>query len=185
MRKLVAGLFISVDGVVEAPDQWQKDFDDEMGAAIQAQIANVDSMLLGRVTYGEWASYWPSSDDPFGAFINNTPKFVVSTTLKNVAWGDFDTVSLLGGNLVDAVNKLKNQPGNDISVAGSSTLIHSLLQHDLLDELMLMIHPVVVGKGKRLFTGDGGINMKRLQVVGSKTSPTGTVIVTYQPRHDA
>jgi dihydrofolate reductase len=179
MRNLVAGLFISVDGVTESPDQWQKTFDEDMGEALNAQIADVDTILLGRVTYDEWSSYWPTSDDPFGAFINNTPKFVASSTLKEVSWGDFDTVSLLGGNLAEAITELKQQPGNDISVAGSSTLVHFLLQNDLLDELMLMIHPVVVGKGKRLFKD--GSDMKHLQVVSSKASRTGTLIVTYKP----
>jgi dihydrofolate reductase len=168
-----------VDGVTESPDQWQEHFDEDMGEALNAQIADVDSILLGRVTYDEWASYWPTSNDPFGEFINNTPKYVVSSTLKTVEWGDFATVSLLGGNLVQAVTELKQQPGKDISVAGSVSLVQSLLQNDLLDELMLMIHPVVVGKGKRLFTD--GNDLKRLELVSSKASRTGTLIVTYQP----
>jgi hypothetical protein len=89
MRKVIAGLFISVDGVTESPDQWQEHFDEDMGEALNAQIADVDSILLGRVTYDEWASYWPTSNDPFGEFINNTPKYVVSSTLKTVEWGAF------------------------------------------------------------------------------------------------
>jgi dihydrofolate reductase len=179
MRKIVSGLFISLDGVVEAPNEWQFDhFDEDMAEGMTAHLATEDTLLMGRVTYQEWADYWPTSkDEPFATYINNTPKYVASTTLQKVDWKNS---TLLKGNLTEAVNKLKQSPGKEIGVAGSPTLVRSLLQNDLLDELILMFHPVVVGKGKRLFQDWGAL--KRLKLVDSKTTRTGVIIATYQPR---
>src|SRR5882672_8255102 len=153
MRKVVAGLFISLDGVTEAPHKWQFDhFDAEMMAALNSHIAAEDTILLGRVTYQEWAGYWPTStDEPYASHINNAPKYVASTTLSKVEWKNS---TLIRGSLAAQVTKLKQQPGKNIGVAGSPTLVHSLLKDGLLDELTLMIHPVVVGSGKRLFRGE-------------------------------
>ena len=183
MRKIVTGLFISLDGVVESPNQWQFDnFDEGVMAAMGSQISGIDTSLLGRVTYQEWEPYWPSSkDEPFASFINNTPKYVVSTTLDEVSWGQFDSPTLIKEDIPAEITKLKQQAGGDIGIAGSPTLVRSLLQNDLLDELVLLVHPVVVGKGKRLF--EDGSELKRLELVNSKTTPTGVVILTYQPRH--
>ena len=182
MRKVNAGLFISLDGVTESPGEWQFDhFDDDMMATMSAHIAAEDTILLGRVTYQEWAPYWPTAtDEPYASHINNTPKYVVSTTLDKVEWGKWDNPSLIKGNLAEEIARLKQQPGQNIGVSGSPTLVRSMLQNDLLDELTLMIHPVVVGSGKRLFT-DGG-DLKRLKLVDSKTTKTGVSILTYQPR---
>lgn len=182
MRKVAAGLFISLDGVTESPDQWQFDhFDDDMMAAMGAYIAGTDTVVLGRVTYQEWAPYWPTStDEPFASFINAAPKYVVSTTLDRVEWGKWDNTTLLKGNLGEEFAKLKQQPGKNIGVTGSPTLVQSLLQNDLLDELTLMVHPVVVGKGKRLFK-DGG-ELKRLNLVDNQMTRTGVAILTYQPK---
>jgi dihydrofolate reductase len=176
MRKVVSGLFISLDGVTESPDKWQFDhFDEDMMANMGAHIAAEDTILLGRVTYEEWAPYWPTStDEPYASHVNGTPKHVVSTTLNKVEWKNS---TLIKGNLAEEIAKLKQQPGKNIGVAGSPTLVRSLLQNDLLDELTLMVHPVVVGSGKRLFK-DGG-DLKRLKLVDSKTTPTGVVILTY------
>lgn len=181
MRKVNAGLFISVDGVVESPNQWQFDsFDDDMTAAMTAHLAAEDTILLGRVTYQEWIHYWPTSaDEPYASHINNTPKYIVSTTLEKVEWGKWQNISLIKGNLAEAIGRLKQQPGKNIGVGGSPTLVRSLLQADLLDELTLMIHPVVVGSGKRLFEGEGAL--KRLKLVASKTTGSGVSILTYQP----
>jgi dihydrofolate reductase len=182
MRKVIAGLFISLDGVTESPDQWQFDhFDEDMMAALGAHIAAEDTILLGRVTYQEWAPYWPTStDEPYASHINNTPKFVVSTTLDKVEWGQRDNITLIKGNLAEEIAKLKQQPGKNIGVSGSPTLVQSLLQSNLLDELYLMVHPVVVGKGKRLFKE--GSELKRLKLVDNKTTRTGVAILTYRPR---
>ena len=181
MRKVVSWLFISLDGVVEAPNEWQFDvFDDDMIADLGSTTEAEDAMLLGRVSYQEWASYWPTStDEPYASHINNTPKYVVSTTLEDVEWGKWDKPTLIKDNLAAEINKLKQQSGQNISVGGSPTLVRSLIQENLLDELKLMIHPVIVGKGKRLFTED--LDLKRLQLVASKVTGTGVVIVTYQP----
>src|SRR3990172_5547119 len=111
MRNVVSALFISLDGVTESPDQWQFDhFDAEMMAKMGSHIASEDTILLGRVTYQEWAPYWPTStDEPYASHINNTPKYVVSTTLDRVAWGDWDNVTLIKSNLADEINRLKQQ----------------------------------------------------------------------------
>lgn len=178
MRKIVSGLFITLDGVVESPDQWQFDnFDEDMAAALQAELDREDAVLLGRVTYQEWASYWPTSnDEPYASHINNIPKYVVSTTLDQVDW---QNSTLLKGPLVEEITRLKQQPGKVIAVAGSPTLAYSLLQCGLLDELILMIHPVVAGHGKKLFRD--GIDLQRLQLVDSKITRTGVAILTYHP----
>jgi dihydrofolate reductase len=178
MRKVYAALFISLDGVTESPDKWQFDhFDDDMAAHMGEQLAAQDAVLLGRVTYQEWAPYWPTStDEPFASFINATPKYVVSTTLDKVEW---QNSTLINGNLADEIATLKRQPGKNIGVAGSPTLVRSMLQASLLDELILMVHPVIAGRGKRLFA-DGG-DLKRLKLVDSKTTRTGVVILTYRP----
>jgi dihydrofolate reductase len=179
MRKVVSGLFISLDGVTESPDKWQFDnFDQEMMNGMSAMMAQTDTILLGRVTYQEWANYWPTSEDePFASFINQTPKYVVSTTLSKVEW---QNSTLLKGNLAEEITRLKQQSGKALSVTGSPTLVQSLLQNDLLDELTLMLHPVIVGQGKRLFKE--GSHLKRLKLVSSETSSTGVMILTYQPR---
>jgi dihydrofolate reductase len=178
MRKVISGLFISLDGVTESPEQWQFDlFDADLGAAMQAHIDAEDTILLGRVTYQDWAPYWPTSkDEPYASHINNTPKYVFSKTLDKVEW---QNSTLVKGSLAEEIARLKRQPGRNIGVAGSPTLARSLLENDLLDELTLMIHPVVVGKGKRLFKD--GSALKRLKLVASKMTGSGIAILTYQP----
>lgn len=181
MRNVVASLFISLDGVAESPDQWQFEFDDDMLATITAEVAGVDTILLGRVTYEEWLHYWPTStDEPFASHINYTPKVVVSTTLDKVEWGQWDTtISLINSSLAEEITRLKHQHGKDIGTAGSPTLVRSLLQGDLLDTLRLWVHPVVAGSGKRFFADDE--DLKRLKLVDSKVTPSGCAILTYEP----
>jgi dihydrofolate reductase len=182
MREVLAALFISLDGVVESPDKWQFDhFDEDMMAGMGKFIAGVDTVLLGRVTYQEWAHFWPNSTlEPYARFINNTPKYVASTTLKSVDW---QNSTLIKGPVSAEIVRLKKQLGKNISVQGSPTLVGSLLRDGLLDELTLMIHPVVVGRGKRLFK-DGGA-LQRLQLVDSKATRTGVALLTYQPSQKA
>ena len=181
MRKLVSGLFISVDGVAENPGQWQENFDDDMGEHLAAFTSMADAVLLGRVTYEEWADYWPNKTDDFAPFINNVQKYVVSSTLTGVAWGDHGKIELIkGADLVVTINDLKQQPGGTISVSGSPTLVRSLVQLGLLDELKLFIHPVVVGSGKKLFTDDTALT--RLTLLSAQVTRTGTLIANYQPR---
>ena len=181
MRKVVSWLFMSLDGVVEAPNEWQFDvMDDDMIAAITSVTEAEDTMLMGRVTYQDWLPFWPTStDEPYASHINKIPKYVVSRTLNDVEWGRWEKPTLIKGDLAAQVNKLKQQSGKNISVSGSPTLVRSLIQENLLDELKLMIHPVVVGKGKRLFTDD--VDLQRLKLIDSKVTGTGVVIVTYQP----
>lgn len=184
MRKITATLFMSLDGVVESPDKWHFPyFNDEMNAAIGAAVTESDALMMGRVNYQEWAAYWPaqSSDDEFTDFMNNTPKFVVSTTL-NQAELTWNNSTLVTGDVEAEITKLKQQPGKYIAISGSGTLIESLLHNGLLDELHLMIHPVVVGHGKRLFTD--GVDQHALKLVNSQIFSTGVVYLIYQTNPD-
>lgn len=181
MRKVTAALFSSVDGVVESPDQWQFDhFDEDMGSAMGAALATQDTVLLGRVTYEQWADYWPgNSNDEFGGFINPVEKFVASRTLApaDVTWNNSHLVE---GELEGFVKRLKERDGGDIAVDGSISLVRQLLFAGLLDALTLMIHPVVAGNGKRLF--EPGDPQTRLKLVDSSITRSGNAILTYGPR---
>lgn len=180
MRKITATLFSSLDGVVEAPDQWQPDFDDQMGAAMERSLRDLDAMLIGRKTYTEWAGYWPTAtDEPFATLVNQTPRYVASTTLDGV--DDWPKSILIEGSVIDFVTRLKQQNGGEIGVAGSPSLVRSLLHAGLLDELTLLIHPVVAGGGrKRLFDGDAPLT--NLELVKSEITSSGTIIAGYQPK---
>jgi dihydrofolate reductase len=182
VRKVYSGLFISLDGVVESPDQWQQAFDEEMGAALATALEANDTLLLGRVTFTEWAGYWPNysggEDQVFADWINNSPKYVASTTLDDVdQWANS---TLIKDDVADAVKQLKAAEGKGISVAGSPTLVRSLVEQDLLDELQLMIAPVVAGGGrKKLFADDSAL--KKLELVSAQQTSSGTIIATYRP----
>jgi dihydrofolate reductase len=180
MRKIVAGLFISLDGVFEAPDQWHFPyFDDAMGEAVDAQMKASDAMLLGRVTYEEFAGYWPQQDPAevdIAAYMNDTPKYVVSNTLDTLDW---QNSTLITGNVVEELTRLKEQPGKNISIVGSGTLVRTLLRDGVLDELRLLVHPIVVGSGKHLFPE--GNEQEPLKLVDSQTFDTGVVYLTYEP----
>lgn len=172
MRKIVAGLFISLDGVVEAPDSWHFPyFNDEMGAAVQEMTG--EAMLLGRRTYEEFAAYWPDSTDDYADYMNNTPKYVVSQTLTAATWKNS---TLVNGDVAKELTRLKEEPGGTVSIAGSGTLVASLLREGLLDELHLLVHPIVVGSGKRLF--DDGAQVP-LRLTDAKTFSTGVLHLTY------
>lgn len=173
------GLFVSLDGVVESPDGWQLPyFNDEMIEGINIGIARADAVLLGRRTYLEDAELWPTqgSDVPMADFMNDTPKYVVSSTLDTLEWANS---VLISGDLADELTRLKQQPGKDILIHGSPTLVRSLLRDGLLDELSLYILPVVIGSGMRLF--DGITNRVALELVESTTFSNGVLGVTYQP----
>jgi dihydrofolate reductase len=178
MRKVFAGLFSSLDGVVEAPDQWQPSFDEEMGAALSRMVDEQDAVMLGRVTYTEWASYWPTStDEPFASWINSTPKYVASSTLDSVDWSNS---TLIKGSVADFVTELRQQPGGTIGIAGSPSLVRSLLDQGLIDELTLMISPVIAGGGrKRLFANDAALT--NLELVEAQPTSSGALIATYRP----
>jgi dihydrofolate reductase len=179
MRRVVASQFLSLDGVMEAPEKWHLPyFNEEMGAVIGEAISSTDAFLLGRRTYEEWAAFWPSQsgDEPMAAAINGLPKYVASKTLDEVTW---QNSTLLGDDVAAAVSELKQQPGKDISISGSATLVRSLLREGLIDELRLMIHPVVLGSGGRLF--ENGTGQTPLELVASKTFSTGVLDLTYRP----
>jgi dihydrofolate reductase len=179
MRKLSASLFMSLDGVVDSPQDWHFPYmDDQMMAAIAGTMASTDTILLGRVTFQEWAAYWPhqAADGGMADHINTTPKYVASTTLEKVDW---DNSAVIDADLAATVADLKNGSGSDISVTGSGTLVRSLLELDLVDELRLMIHPVVVGRGKRLFADGNG--PRGLALVSSETFRSGVLNLIYAP----
>jgi dihydrofolate reductase len=177
MRKIVAGLHLSLDGVVEAPERWSFDYHcDEVGQSIKARRDATETLLLGRNTYQAFAGIWPGQTGEIADFMNNTPKLVASTTLTSVEWGGAE---LVDGDVETALAKLKQDDGSNITITGSATLVRSLVRAGLVDELHLMVCPVVVGGGKRLFEADGG--RVPLRLTGSETYPTGVVHLTYAP----
>ncbi|MBJ8339164.1 dihydrofolate reductase family protein [Antrihabitans sp. YC3-6] len=177
MRKIISSLFVSADGVAEAPDTWHFPyFNDEMGAAIGAAMATSDAMLLGRVQYEEFASHWPTSDDEFADFMNNQKKYVVTNTLTEASWNNTEIVS---GDALTSVEALKKTEGQDIAITGSLTLVQSLLRAGLLDQLQLFVHPIVVGKGARWF--DKLDDTVELTLASAETFSTGVINQIYAP----
>jgi dihydrofolate reductase len=179
MRKVAAGLFSSLDGVVEAPNEWQPSFDEEMGAALSRMLDEQDAVLLGRVTFTEWAQYWPTStDEPFASWINSMPKYVASSTLSSV--DQWPNSTLIKGSLAGFLSELRQRRGGTIGTVGSPSLVWSLINHGLLDELTLMISPVVAGGGrKRLFPDDAALT--RFELAEAQPTSSGALIATYRP----
>ena len=180
MRRVVAVEMVSLDGVMGAPEEWAFSYsNDEMGEANAAGMAASDALLMGRVTYEQMAGFWPrqSGGTPMVDYVNGVSKFVVSTSLNEPL--EWNNSTLIRGNVAEEVSALKRQPGKNITILGSAVLVRSLLQEGLLDELGLMVHPVILGSGKRLF-GDGG-DPKGLELLDSKTFDTGVVYLTYRP----
>jgi dihydrofolate reductase len=181
MRKVVASELVSLDGVMGSPQEWAFSYsNDEMEQVNASGMAASDALLLGRATYQEFASYWPyqnSADQPYTDYLNRTPKFVVSKTLEGPL--EWQNSTLIKGDVAKEITELKRQPGKDITIIGSAALVQSLLRDGLLDELRLMVHPVVLGSGKRLFEDEG--DQKALELVDSKTFSTGVLYLTYQP----
>jgi dihydrofolate reductase len=186
MRKVVVSTFVTLDGVMEDPGGaegfprggWQVPFfDQDLNRYAREGLFAADALLLGRVTYQQFAAAWPSITDEegFADRMNSLPKYVASTTLQEpLAWN----ATLLTGDLGEAVAKLKQQPGQDLLVQGSRQLAQTLLRHNLIDIYQLWVHPVVLGSGKRLF-GDGD-PPTTLRLVDTKTTSSGIVILTYQ-----
>ena len=180
MRKVIAVELVSLDGVMEKPEEWAFPYsNDEMNEANAAGMSASDAMLLGRVTYEQMAAYWPnqSAGTPMVDYINSVSKFVVSTTLKEPL--EWSNSALIRENVAEEISELKRQSGKHITILGSATLVGSLLHNGLLDELNLMVHPVVIGRGKRLF--EDGSYTKALELADSRTFGTGVVSLTYRP----
>ena len=176
MRKIVAGQFITLDGVVEIPEEWMGPyFTPELGQAIGSMMAAQDAMLLGRVTYEIFAAHWPKQTGDMADTMNGTPKYVVSGTLESADWQNTTLIPAAGA--FAEIAKLKEQPGTNIGMTGSGTLVSSLLREGLLDELHLLVFPLVVGSGKRLFGAPG--DKLPLTLLDSATFQSGVVHLTY------
>ena len=184
MRKVVVSEYLSLDGIMEDPGGaegfehggWTVPyFNDELEKFQYEGLFGSDALLLGRVTYQGFAAAWPSMTDEqgFADRMNGLPKYVVSATLEKLEWNNSH---LLKGDIAKEVAKLKQQPGQDIMVAGSARLIQMLMQYKLIDEFRLMVHPVILGSGKRLFEN----GKTSLSLVDTKRLSSGVVILTYQ-----
>jgi dihydrofolate reductase len=193
MGRLVVNENVTLDGVMQSPADPNEDrrdgferggwappyFDQVMGDAAAEGMAKDGAMLFGRRTFEQFASFWPTQpdDNPFAAVLNNRRKYVASRTLEEpLAWRNS---TLLQGDAMEAVAELKKQPEDDLVVLGSGELVRSLMQANLVDEYVLLIHPLVLGSGRRLFVDDGP--SESLRLVDTKTTTTGVVIATYQP----
>jgi dihydrofolate reductase len=193
MSKIVAFTSLTLDGVMQAPGRPDEDrrggfeyggwaipyADSVLGTIAGQSMTATGALLFGRRTYEDFYSVWPkrTDDNPFTGVLNNSPKYVASTTLKEpLPWMNS---TLLMGDVAEAVSGLKTQLGKDLLVLGSGALLQSLMQHNLVDEYILLIHPLVLGSGRRLFT-DGGAPTT-LRLIDSKATTTGVLIATYQP----
>jgi len=173
--------FMTLDGVVESPQDWSFPYwSDETAKFKWDELLATDAHLLGRVTYEGFAAAWPDRTDAqgFADRMNGLPKYVVSTTLKKAEWNNS---TIIKSSVVEEVSKLKNQSGGDILVAGSMTLLQTLMEHDLVDEYRLLTYPIVLGKGKRLFT-DG--MAASLRLTESKPMGSGVVLLRYEPERN-
>jgi len=180
MRKIAAGLFTSLDGVVEAPEKWTGPyFNDQVGQAVGALMAANDAMLLGRVTYEGFAAAFGGQSGGMADQMNNTPKYVVSGTLTSAGWQNSTLISGQRADVAGQIRALKRQPGRSIGMSGSSSLVSWLLRQGLLDRLDLLVFPVVLGRGKRLFSEPG--EPVPLTLTGSQAFSTGVVHLTYEP----
>jgi dihydrofolate reductase len=191
MSRVVVINHVTLDGVMQGPGRADEDtrggftrggwaepnVDDVVNAAMGARMPQSGGMLLGRRSYEDMLGYWNTQDSPFKAMLNDAPKYVASRTLREpLPWPNS---TLLGGDVAQAVARLKAQPGKDLNVMGSGELIQTLMRHDLIDEYLLLVHPLVLGTGRRLFADDGP--SESLRLVDSTASTTGVLIATYQP----
>jgi dihydrofolate reductase len=176
MGSIKSSLFISLDGVIERPETWHFGyFNDEMGAVVGELMGGSDATLLGRQTYDEFAGYWPSADpgDPITGQMNGSRKYVVSTTLTDATW---ENSTLISGDVKTELTKLKQD--TNLGTTGSATLVRWLLEEGLVDELHLLVHPVVVGHGKKLFADGAKVP---LTLVSATTFTTGVLHLVYAP----
>lgn len=178
MRKVVASMYVTLDGVMEAPNEWSFQFwSDEAATFKYDELFASDGLLLGRVTYQGFAAAWPTMEGTgeYGERMNSLPKFVASRTLQEATWN----ATLMKDNVAEEVRKLKQQVGQDLLIFGSAELVQTLMEADLIDEYRLMLYPVVVGKGKKLFPE--GSAKKTMKLVSTQTFASGVVILSYEP----
>lgn len=177
--RLVATEYLSLDGVFEEPGHWSFPYFDEQAAKFKSdELATADAQLLGRLTYEGFAKAWPTMEGTgdFGVKMNSMPKYVVSKTLKNPEWTNTHVIS---SNVEEEIRKLKAQPGGDLLLAGSGRLFNALMSAGLIDLYRFMVHPIVIGKGKRLFANDD--HRRGLKRVDTKQFPNGIVVLEYEP----
>ena len=181
MGKIVSYFFISLDDVVESPDQWHFPyFNDEMGAAVGEGMESCAAFLIGRKLYDEWSEYWPAQADggddaEIAKFFNDIPKYVVSDSLTEATWSN---TTLVSGDVKAKLQQIKDQTDGNINMSGSATTVRWLLANDLLDELHLLVHPIAVGHGQRLFED---VPTTPLTLLSSKTFSTGVLQLAYSP----
>jgi len=176
--RIVVTEFMTLDGVMEAPNEWSFLYwTDEIAKFKLDELMTTDVQLLGRVTYEGFASAWPERTDEagFADRMNSMPKYVVSKTLKNADWNNS---TIINKNVAEEISKLKEQTGSDILVAGSATLVRFLMENDLVDEFRLLTYPIVVGKGKRLFSDGQAASLK---LIDTKTYDSGVTLLRYEP----
>ncbi len=178
MRKVALQMYLSLDGVMEAPEKWTFQYwDDEHEKYAYDRLLASDALLLGRSTYETFAASWPQrSGDDFTDRMNSYPKYVISETLEHPEWHNSHVVK---GNVVAEVSRLKQQPGKDIMVYGSGQLVNTLLQNGLIDDCRIWMFPIILGRGKRLFREDN--ENRKLELVNTKTFGSGVVVLCYQP----
>jgi dihydrofolate reductase len=181
MARIVSNFFISLDGVVEAPNEWHFPyFDDEMGRVVGQGMESQKAFLMGHRLYGEWSEYWPSQGDevPFASHINGLTKYVLSHEDFDPTWQNTTVISGADDEVAAGVRELKDGLDGDIAMSGSATTVRWLIAHGLLDELALLVHPIAVAKGQRLFEGTGTVP---LRLIASETLPTGVLHLRYAP----
>jgi dihydrofolate reductase len=191
MRNVIVFTNLTLDGVIQSPGRpdedprggfqhggWGVPFNAMQSSEAGESISSFGALLLGRRTYEDFYAFWPKQgDNPFTERLNNMPKYVASTTLHEpLPWINS---TLLQGDIAAAVTALKAQPGDDIVVMGSGVLVQSLMQHNLVDRYVLLVHPLVLGSGRRLFV-EGGV-AARLHLISAQATPTGVVVMTYEP----
>ncbi|GGL90455.1 pyrimidine reductase [Deinococcus aerolatus] len=176
MRKVIVTEFLTLDGVYEDSTPWQRGYSPDSGPFKHDELFDSGALLLGRVTYQGFARYWPTATDTgaFGERMNSLPKFVATTTLTSLTWN----ATSLGEDVPGAVRALKEQDGRNLLVYGSGTLVQTLLRHSLVDELRLMVYPLVLGSGKRLFAGGDRLP---LNLTASRDLGAGVLLLTYEP----
>lgn len=175
MRNLVVTAFLSLDGVMENPAWTFPYWNDEIAQFKGKETSAGEALLLGRVTYQGFAAAWPTSEDEGADYFNNARKYVVSTTLDQVEWNNS---LLISDNIVAEITKLKQQDGSDLVVHGSATLVQTLMQHDLVDCYRLLVYPVVLGEGRRLFQEGATATLK---LVEAQSVGSGVVALIYEP----